>query len=195
MLKILLIRHAKTKGNLLGCYIGRTDESLCQEGIQLLLGKSYPVAEQLYVSPMSRCIQTADLIYKNIPQKIVENLKECDFGDYENKNYMELKENTSYQSWVDSHGKLPFPNGESQECFRQRCCQAFCEILDEAFEKGYESIAIVTHGGTIMSIMECYGKPEASFYNWRVKNAGGYLLKLNEKNWTERKEICVRCSF
>ena len=37
MLKVILIRHGKTYGNMLGRYIGsRTDEPLCREGIRLL---------------------------------------------------------------------------------------------------------------------------------------------------------------
>ena len=59
MLKIYLIRHGKTQGNLSGKYIGaRTDEPLCQEGIRELEGKNYPKAELLFVSPMKRCRQT-----------------------------------------------------------------------------------------------------------------------------------------
>lgn len=57
MLKIYLIRHGKTQGNLSGKYIGsRTDEPLCEEGIRELKGKTYPQAQILFVSPMKRCI-------------------------------------------------------------------------------------------------------------------------------------------
>ena len=195
MLKIQLIRHTMTKGNLLGRYIGKTDEPLCKEGIQLLYGKSYQAAEQVYVSPLMRCVQTADLIFENVPQKVVESLRECDFGDFENKNYKELEKNASYQSWIDSQGKMPFPGGESPEYFKRRCCLALCEIIKDALRKEYRNIAIVAHGGTIMSIMERYGKPEASFYDWQVKNAGGYLLELDEEKWIAKKKVCVKSSL
>ena len=39
MIQLYLIRHSMTAGNLKKRYIGRTDESLCPEGIVLL--KSY----------------------------------------------------------------------------------------------------------------------------------------------------------
>ncbi|MDR4022422.1 MAG: phosphoglycerate mutase family protein, partial [Eubacteriales bacterium] len=32
-MKIILIRHGKTAGNIKGRYIGKTDEPLCEEGI------------------------------------------------------------------------------------------------------------------------------------------------------------------
>ena len=35
-MRVVLIRHSKTAGNLKGRYIGTTDEPLCEEGIRLL---------------------------------------------------------------------------------------------------------------------------------------------------------------
>lgn len=49
-MRVVLIRHSKTGGNLKGRYIGTTDEPLCEEGIRLLEGKTYPTAELVYVS-------------------------------------------------------------------------------------------------------------------------------------------------
>ena len=49
---IVLLRHSITAGNLVGRYIGTTDESLCPEGIQLLKTKKMPRAELVYTSPM-----------------------------------------------------------------------------------------------------------------------------------------------
>ena len=50
-MRVVLIRHSKTAGNLKGRYIGTTDEPLCEEGIRLLEGKTYPAAELVYVEP------------------------------------------------------------------------------------------------------------------------------------------------
>lgn len=49
---------------------------------------------------------------------IIEELSECDFGEFENKNYKELSGNQDYQRWIDSNGTLPFPGGESREAFK-----------------------------------------------------------------------------
>ena len=111
-MRVVLIRHSKTAGNLKGRYIGTTDEPLCEEGIRLLEGKTYPAAELVYVSPMKRCRETASLIYPTLTQREEPLLRECDFGDFENKNYLELNGNPDYQAWVDSGGTLPFPGGE-----------------------------------------------------------------------------------
>lgn len=113
MAELLLIRHGKTAGNLLGRYIGsRTDEPLCEEGREGLGGKQLPEVERLYASPMKRCVETAELLWPGFDQKkieIVTDLRECDFGDFENKNYKELSGNEDYQAWIDSNGTRHFP--------------------------------------------------------------------------------------
>ena len=81
MFNMILIRHGKTYGNTLKRYIGgRTDESLCQEGIHLLQEKTYPKASFVYVSPMKRCREQQFLLYSGIPTEVCEKSWECDFG-------------------------------------------------------------------------------------------------------------------
>lgn len=218
MIEILLIRHGKTAGNLKGRYIGsRTDEPLCPEGIEALQAKHYPPVDMIYTSPLQRCVQTAEILWPDmtredgkeavpasclsarqgilskIPGKffIVPGLMECDFGDFENKNYQELDGNPDYQAWIDSGGTLPFPNGESMEDFKRRCRKAFLRVLQESIRtemsrqcldrneeewKGPFRFAVVAHGGTIMAILEKYGFPKKQYFDYQVKNGCGYVL-------------------
>ena len=125
MYRICLIRHGKTQGNLLGRYIGVTDECLCQEGREQIQGGVYPLAKLVFASPLRRCMETAGLIYPGIAVQTEELLRECDFGAFENKNYEELSADSRYQAWVDSGGSLPFPQGESHESFCARCREGF----------------------------------------------------------------------
>ena len=190
MAELILIRHGKTTGNLLGRYIGsRTDEPLCDEGREGLAGKQLPEVERLYVSPMKRCVETAEILWPGFDQKKMQkvtDLRECDFGDFENKNYKELSGNGDYQAWIDSNGTLPFPNGESMDAFKSRCLEAFARIVEEVSGAEQEWIAsgktgifragIVVHGGTIMAILEQYGYPKAAYFDYQVKNGCGYRL-------------------
>ena len=190
MAELILIRHGKTAGNLLGRYIGsRTDEPLCDEGREGLAGKQLPEVERLYVSPMKRCVETAEILWPGFDRKKmrkVTDLRECDFGDFENKNYKELSGNGDYQAWIDSNGTLPFPNGESMDAFKSRCLEAFARIVEEVSGAEQEWIAsgktgifragIVVHGGTIMAILEQYGYPKAAYFDYQVKNGCGYRL-------------------
>lgn len=182
MLKIALIRHAKTAGNLTGCYIGKTDEHLCKEGIEELKSNIdegiYPECDYLYSSGMIRCVETAKIVYPQKKGITVENLNECDFGDFEQKNYEQLKDHPIYQYWLDGNGTIPFPNGEEPKIFRPRCQQGFSDICSKHSDG--DSISIVCHGGTIMAILEKFGDPVGDFYRWQVKNTHGFTLDFDE---------------
>ena len=113
-MRIYLIRHSMTKGNKEKRYIGTTDESLCLEGIQLLEERKgmYPEVTYVYVSPMKRCVQTAEIIYPEMMKagaySCNEKLRECDFGLFENHNYIELSGCPEYQAWeaaISGRGK------------------------------------------------------------------------------------------
>ena len=72
MIEIVLIRHSITAGNLEGRYIGsRTDEPLCADGIALLGNFVYPFVERLYVSPMRRCVETAECIWPKLAGEMI----------------------------------------------------------------------------------------------------------------------------
>lgn len=185
MLKIYLIRHGKTYGNTLGRYIGRTDEGLCETGIEMLRQRTYPKAETVYASPLKRCIETAELIYPRLGIQVIGELSECDFGEFENKNYQELDGNSDYQKWVDSNGVLPFPGGESQSQFRNRCINGFQKVVEECCKSQLSTAAVVAHGGTIMAILEKYAVPQQEFYYWQADNAGGYELELDAGQWLD----------
>lgn len=198
LMKIYLIRHSLTAGNLKKRYIGRTDEELCPEGRKLLeenLGRGlYPEADRVFTSPRRRCVQTARMIYPGQEITVVDKLAECDFGSFENKNYEELKTKPAYQQWLDSGGLTGFPGGEDRQSFTKRSLEGFREALKLCGSGGEEpfsregaaheggrkalSAAFVVHGGTIMSIMERYAVPEGTYYDFQIGNGEGYELIL-----------------
>lgn len=195
MIKLWLIRHGKTEGNKLSRYIGTTDEPLCQEGTEFLHKMDYPKVQAVYVSPLKRCVQTAEILFPGEPVHIIEELSECDFGEFENKNYKELDGNADYQAWVDSNGMLPFPGGESREEAKRRNLTGFDKAVTRCIRRGISQAALVIHGGTIMNIMEEYAQIPRSFYEWHVKNGGGYEVELDENLWQEnRKELILKSS-
>ncbi|HBB19743.1 MAG TPA: histidine phosphatase family protein [Ruminococcus sp.] len=176
-MRMLFIRHGLTAGNLQKRYIGRTDQPLCQVGIDRLKSKVYPPCQILVCSPMERCLQTAKIIFPQ--QEIItdNDLRECDFGRFEGKNYTELSGDPDYQRWIDSGGNLPFPGGESPQSFKERCVRAFGLIAEKYRTSG--SVCFVVHGGTIMSILEKYAVPAGSYYDWHCENGCGYLCQWN----------------
>ena len=171
-MKYILIRHGRTRGNLERRYIGcRTDEDLCAEGIEQLKTLRYPDADFVFASPMRRCIQTAQIIYPGKLVHIADDLRECDFGDFEGRNYDDLKDDPAYQAWLDSAGELPFPGGESKKEFSERSVKAFESIASGLNDGNY---AFIVHGGTIMAVMEhLIG---GSYYDFQVQNGKGFIL-------------------
>ena len=135
---------------------------------------------QVVTSPLKRCIQTASLLFPGIPSECCDGLKECDFGRFEYHNYMELSRDAEYQRWIDSNGTLPFPGGESQKSFQERCCQAFLESVAALRQAGCASVAYVVHGGTIMALMERFCTEEKSYFDWQVKNQEGFACEIQD---------------
>lgn len=169
-----LIRHGRTQGNLERRYTGSTDQPLCPRGREDLAGRRGPAVEAVYASPLRRCRETADLLYPDMPQEVAEDLRECDFGAFENHTYEELKDDPAYRRWLDTAGSSAPPGGESKADMARRTVSAFRAI---AGRHGPESrIALVVHGGTIMALLEAL-EDSHGFYRWQVPNGGGFRCR------------------
>lgn len=180
-MKLLFIRHGATLSNEYKKYLGKTEESLSEKGIEDILQKKakgmYPPVEALGVSPMKRCGETVQLIYKNQAPLVINAWQEIDFGTFEGKNYKELKDDIAYQEWIDSNGMLPFPQGESREGFIQRCLEGFYEFINQLREKKVNSAAIIIHGGTIMALLSTFS--EGDYYDYLCENGGGFTCECS----------------
>lgn len=170
-MRIYLIRHGMTAGNLQKRYIGRTDQPLCAEGEAQLQSKRYPAAARVFCSPLSRCVQTARLIYPDLSPVLLPGLAEMDFGEFEGKNYAELSGDARYQRWVDGGGMGGFPGGEDRAAFCVRCRAAFAQALALP---GAEPAAFVVHGGTIMAVLSGFAVPTRDYFDWHAPNGGGF---------------------
>lgn len=175
-MKVIFIRHGKTKGNLERRYIGKTDEDILP--IKDLDKKKYVNVSAVYTSTKKRCIQTANLIYPDILTVKVDDIRECDFGGFEGKTYDDLKDNKDYREYINSRGKISPPNGENIYNFKKRCYNGYKFILSDAKNKGFNKIAIVTHGGVIMSIFEKFSTIN-DFYSWQIPNLGFIEAEIN----------------
>lgn len=179
MIKLIFIRHGATAGNLEKRYIGRTDEPLCGQGVKQALAlkeKGFQI-DRLFVSPMLRARQMAELAFPQMPYTIVEGFRELDFGIFEGKSALELSGSLEYQAWLDSMCIGPIPGGESVEGFKRRCLESFASAMKGVRES--ETAALVVHGGTIMSILEGLALPRRGFYDYSQAN-GQYIEGIYE---------------
>lgn len=176
--KIILIRHARIGGNEERRYIGcRTDEPVSDEGLRQLalvdLSK-VPACDRIFVGPMKRCITTAEHLFPGRDAEIIQDLTEMDFGLFEGKNYEDLKEDSYYIKWINSNGRLPFPEGEDMERFRVRSMKVFVSML-KRLDDGQSAVA-VCHGGNIMAIVSALTGSE--YFDHIVDNLQGYSLDI-----------------
>lgn len=189
---LALIRHGETQANRERRYLGKTDEALSKEGIQALLSHKakgrYPEVGCLFSSPMKRCVETAKILYPKLSPTLIPEWEEMDFGQFEYKNYEELKGDVQYQAWLQSGGTLKFPEGESRESFTVRCGAGLvnmCRVLQGMAGQGTGmplNAGLILHGGTIMALLSSFGGKE--YFSCQVPNGRGYLCRMG---WQEEE--------
>ena len=179
MIKMTMIRHGKTPGNLQGRYVGRTDEGILEEERGRLSAYQMGFTDEVFISPMRRCRETADIIYPIHHKIVIPEFKEIDFGNFEYKTYQELSGNPDYQAWIDSGGTTTFPEGESLQHFHSRIQFGMEVVLRECLRRDFHNVGMVVHGGTIMSILSRFAKPKKKYFDWQVRNGEGFVVRIN----------------
>lgn len=182
-MKIIMIRHGATKGNKEGRYVGWTDEGITHDSKRLLeewheKDRIFFKVTDVVISPLLRCRQTADILFPGRAAIEVPELRECNFGDFEYKNYKELNGNPVYQRYIDSNGETGFPNGETKAQFQNRCIKGFCNVMKRYEESAPDMVAFVVHGGTVMALLDAYSSPHKDYYEWHIHNGEGLIMDL-----------------
>ena len=190
MLSIILLRHGKTQGNLDNRYNGRTDDSLCEEGIaEAEAGEHYPEISLVYASPMRRAQETARIFFPNAEIKTVPGLREMDFGDFEGRTAEEMANDEAYLTWVAGGCIDVCPNGEGIPGFAKRAYTAFAGCVSDAISRGETRVGVAVHGGVIMAIMTAYSGSDAPYHTWYVRNCSGYEITIDEQLWRKKRQF------
>lgn len=202
-MEVYFIRHGATKGNTEHRYVGRTDEEILPEAWTELekTGKTLGLMDYIFTSPYLRCIQSAEALFgimdTNAEQdhemagqfEMVSDFREMDFGAFEYKNYQELNGNPDYQKFIDSGGTVAFPEGEEPEVFKARCIRAFETCMEKAYERKWEKVAFVVHGGTIMAILEEYGLPKQGYFDYQTSNGSGFFGEIIQGKYIQYQRL------
>ena len=182
-MKLILIRHGYTKENFEKRYIGKTDVSICPEGRDQLVNYAekgmYPKVDLLFSGPMKRCLETKEVLYPTMDVKIIPELTEMDFGEFECKNFADLRNNKDYQRFIDSNGEEAFPGGESKDDFIKRNQKGFLNLIKSIQSKDIskiETVGLICHGGNIMAILS--NNFECGYYDYQCKPGQGYIVTL-----------------
>ena len=194
--RLHFIRHGMTASNEKGAYAGRrTDAELSAEGIRELIRLreeyDYPPVDAVFCSPMTRCIQTAGVLYPQGDLQVVENLAEMDFGDFDGRTFEELADLPDFQHWLRNSLKEAPPGGESMEEFTQRVARGLSAVLACIMEDGLRNVAIVTHGGVIRSVLTAMALPRLSPAQMLVGNGRGYTCYTTPQLWMRDRIVEV----
>ena len=103
----------------------------------------------------------------------------------------DLKDNEDFKNWIggDIHSKTPY--GESNAEFAQRVCASFEKVIDGCIKTGTQNIAIVGHAGVLMTLLSCYGLPEAPMVHWQMDPGYGFQLRITPSLWMRANKIEV----
>lgn len=161
IMKIFLIRHGQTTGDIEGRYGGSYDDHLTELGHTQLADRATQIAnkkiEIIFHSPLIRACESAEILGTSLgcPIKKWEGIQERNYGVLGGLTKEEALD--KYPEAVEAH-KDPMntdPEGESFEGFKSRVITAFEEIKKQP----YNTIVIVAHGGSLKRILAHLGEP------------------------------------
>lgn len=183
---VYFLRHGETEYNAQWRYLGRTDQPLSPKGREELVCADFS-PEAVYVSPLCRTAQTAEILFPEAERRVVPDFREMDFGIFEGRSANEMADDPAYRQWVDSGCLDEIPGGESRAAFSERACAAFAALLDEAMAKREDPLVIVAHGGTQMAVLERFALPRRDYFDWPGPNGGGYVLDAGR--WGQNRTL------
>lgn len=181
---ICLLRHGATDYTAAGRYQGRRDVPLSPAGRAALIPADFS-PETVYVSPLSRAVETAAILFPRAERIPVPDLVELDFGVFEGRTWREMEHDGDYRAWVDGGCLGRCPGGESREEFTRRVCGAFAGLVDRALAGRAKQLVIVAHGGVLMAALERFALPHRDYFDWQVPCGGGFWL--DSAPWREQR--------
>lgn len=191
--RIYMIRHGITEGNQKRWYYGGADLPLVQAGRDALrdLAKrgvypELPEDADFYTTGLIRTEETLEIIFGQRPHRVIRDLREMEFGEYECCTYEQLKEYEDFDKWAwDETGDVNLPGGESKNQFAARIRKGLKELigyhrLKELSHRhsGMDAVsAVICHGGVISACMqEMFPDEKSTMWDWMPQPGFGYAV-------------------
>jgi len=194
-IKLMLIRHGESDGNVQRKFSGFQDVDLTEKGVwqaeRLARRLERVQIDSVYCSDLKRARRTAEIIFKTRGVDIITNPKfrEINFGAWEGYTFEEVKSKFGYGDKFNSlleniKVEVNIPQGESLVNLNDRVMAELSNVLKkhEKTDKD-ETIALVCHGGTIRVIL-------SNALNIGLKNMWNieqYSTALNIINYYDHK--------
>ena len=150
-IQISFFRHFKTPYND-GSYLGQGRNPSIN--FRSILKDEFEEPNVIYTSPLARCIQSANFIYKNSNLIHDNRLLEFDYGDAEGLKYEDLINQYPHIISDWKNGKDPcFPNGENTNQVFNRLL-SFLRDLSKTLNKSHiNRTSIFTHNGILRCLI------------------------------------------
>ncbi len=191
MTRIILIRHGRTEWNKGQIFRGTADIPLDEQGRkEAACARDWLEAETFhaaYSSPLSRAVETAEIILEPHGVPVVKNdgLTDLDYGDWQGKPndevtrlYPEL-----VRQWKEAPHTVVFPNGEGLRAVRGRCLKTAEGVAAKHPE---ETVLLAAHRVVNkVLIAALLGLDDSHF--WEI---GQDTAALNEFVYQDGKWIC-----
>lgn len=157
-LTVTLVRHGNTDANNERWLQGQVDTDLNMNGLQQakLCGERLATDkfDHIYCSDLTRCKKTASAImdhHQDLTIQYEPSLRERDFGTL-SRQPIKFLGSESKRLNISVHQLISSHNGESEEGFKVRVVNAFETLIEDAQEKKYQSILVLTHGGPLRAL-------------------------------------------
>lgn len=192
---IYLFRHGLTRGNINAQYIGHTDYPLTTDSISSLrnikVHHHYPEVQAVFSSPLKRCLDSANIMFPKNNPLVINDFIEYNFGEFEECTAKDLENNEDFKNWLHGDINAKPPYGESNAEFIHRICDAFEKVVEGLIKTGTQTAAIVGHAGVLMTILSCYGIPEAPMAHWQMDAGYGFKLRITPSLWMQANKLEV----
>ena len=183
MAKVIFVRHGETAWNHVKRYQGHSDIPLNETGMQQaeMVARrlaSEPIAA-VYSSDLLRAAQTAEIIagVHSLQPIVLSELREVNFGLWEGLTYEQIM--ADWPEMLSAVYSRPdcssIPEGESFLEVQRRAAKGLLKCIANHSE---ETIAVVTHGGTLrMLLCEALGLAIENMWSLRLDSAAITIIE------------------
>ena len=181
--RIVLVRHGETVGQSSIRYYGATDVALSDRGREQVreaaLALPGDAFDWVLTSPLSRAWESARMVAPNRSLRLLDELREIDFGRWEGLTAEEIRarDPIRYEDWQAGRPGFDYPGGERRADFQARVALA----VDLMMNSGQSSLLVVVHKGVIRAIVRevvgeelAEGLPELGGIVQLTRNVSGH---------------------
>lgn len=183
---IYLVRHT-TPLNAKGLCYGFSDIDVNEHFLQEAeaVQKKLPISLQnIYCSPLIRCKKLAQYLFNNRPLNFEDDLREMNFGAWENKLWNDIAYQES-KYWMDDFVHASTPNGESYKMLYNRVVPLF----EKHIKNHLQGFLWVTHSGVIRSVLCKITNTDLQHSFAAFKIDYGAVVKIVKEGTTFKYEI------